>query len=69
MRIHPVISIAQLEPATPGDDPCGRRATVDPPPVSEQDTLALSYEIERLLDNRITRDKVYYLVEWKSYGH
>ena len=69
MRIHPVISIAQLEPSTPGPDPYDRQLVVDPPPVVDDDTEAPSDEIERLNDKRITRDKPYYLVKWKGYGH
>lgn len=71
MRIHPIISIAQLEPATPGDDPYDRIVTADPPPVTNahEDSASPSYEIERLLDKRITRNKPYYLVKWKGYGH
>lgn len=69
MRIHPVISIAQLEPSTPRPDPYDRQLVVDPSPIADGDTEAPSYEIERLIDKRITRDKPYYLVEWKGYDH
>lgn len=42
---------------------------VDPPPVAHGDTEAPSYEIERLIDKRTTRDKPYYPVKWKGYDH
>lgn len=71
MRIHPVISIAQLEPATPGPDPYGRSMDRDSPPVEDEhiNSEAPSYEIERLLEKRIAHDRPYYLVKWKNYGN
>lgn len=72
MRIHPVISIAQLEPAAPGQDPYNRTVDREPPPVEEEDSplarQAPHYEIERLLDRRDTRNETQYLVKWKNYG-
>lgn len=38
VRIHPVIFIAQLEPATPEKDHYNRHSTVDPPPVTDAHT-------------------------------
>ena len=80
MKIHPVISIAQLEPATPGPDPYGRSTERNPPPVAETHPAATEaeaelarqaplYEIERLIDKRITRNQPHYLVKWKGYGN
>jgi hypothetical protein len=69
MKIHPVISIAQLEPATPGSDPYERGGNRDPPPVFEAGSKAPSYEIERLLDKRVARGHAYCLVKWKDYGN
>ena len=74
-RIHPVVSIAQLEPASlPTNDPWNRTVPNDPPPVStEGDTTEWkSYEIERLVGDRVRnyggkRIKEY-LVRWKGYG-
>ena len=76
MQIHPVISIAQLEPApAPDSDPYRRPRPDNPPPVTTEDddpgdpTQAPSYEIERLLDRRITpTGRISYLVKWKGYG-
>ncbi len=79
MRIHPVVSVAQLEPAY-DNDPYGREANTEPPPVeneavnSDNDETAPAYEIERLLDRRVTRRgrgkvTVQYLVKWKGYSH
>lgn len=54
MRIHPVISIAQLEPSTPRPDPYDRQLVVDPSPIADGDTEAPSYEIE-LYQRRISK--------------
>lgn len=75
MRIHPVISIAQLEPASDqSEDPYSR--TQPPPPPVEEDSntdpeLAKypPYEIERLLERRGTGNSTQYLVKWKGYGN
>ena len=77
MRIHPVISIAQLEPAPdPSEDPYQRTPKQPPPPVEEEvdDNPELTkkqfkpYEIERLLDRRGEGEKAKYLVKWKGFG-
>ena len=74
-RIHPVFSVAQLEPAPPPtEDPFGRPFPSNPPPVFvEGDTDKIkSFEIERLLNKRqVKKGKgraVEYLVRWKGYG-
>ena len=74
-RIHPVFSIAQLEPALPPTlDPFSRSISFKPPPVFvEGDTDSLkSFEVERLLNKQlIKRGKscnIEYLVCWKEYG-
>ena len=76
MRIHPVVSIAQLEPA-PENAPYNRQSNTKPPLINiknEDDTSAPSYKIKRLLDKHTThwgRDQpfVQYLVKWKGYNH
>lgn len=73
MRIHPVVSIAQLEPAAKGFDPYGRVKHSNPPPVVEKDSLdpneAEEYTIEALIGKRTSRNRTQYLVKWKGYGH
>lgn len=69
MRIHNVISIAHLEPATnPASDPYQRRRLAVPVVVDNQD----EWEIERLLQKRRIRRgrgwSVQYLVRWKDCG-
>ncbi|OJD28798.1 uncharacterized protein BKCO1_1110002 [Diplodia corticola] len=51
-EIHPVISIAHLEPAPRDPDPYGRNAYPEPGPVAEWDEEDPPYEISTLLDRR-----------------
>lgn len=74
-KIHHVISIAHLEPATTQDDDPYHRARPDHPDAVyvEGDTEnSKSYEIEALLGKRTGRkhgkQQTQYLVRWKSYG-
>lgn len=77
MRIHPVISIAQLEPASDrSEDPYTRTSTQPVPPVEETQDVDQDfaskyrpYEIEKLIDRRGTGRNVKYLVKWKDCGN
>lgn len=62
MRIHPVISIAQLEPFPSGTDPYNRTPEKSSSICAEHD-LEPIYEIERLLDKRMSRNKIQYLIK------
>jgi hypothetical protein len=62
-RLHPVFHVSLLEPFRANDIP-GRVAP--PPPPIEIDGEA-EYEVEAILDSRIRRSKLTYLVEWKGY--
>jgi hypothetical protein len=68
-RIHPVVSIAHLEPAAKGHDPFKRPQPDHPPPVSGTSD---EYEIDTILDKRtrtVRRKEVTeYLLRWKGYG-
>ena len=69
MKIHPVVSVAQIEPAVdPTEDPY-HRLPPQPGPVEEEDENPVNplYEIERFLDKKPGKDT--YLVKWKGYGH
>ena len=65
IKIHPVVSVSQLEPKQPGDDPFNRTAYTEPPPVEGD-----SYEVEAILAKRVNRStkKTQYLVKWLGYG-
>ena len=71
-RIHPVLSIAQLEPVpSPMDDPFNRPRPDQPDSVFvEGDTDRVkSWEIERLINKRQTKRRGdEYLVRWKGWG-
>ena len=74
-RIHPVFSVAQLEPAPdPAEDPFQRPRPQHPPLVFvEGDTdKHKSFEIDRLLNKRTIRKgrglAIEYLVRWTGYG-
>ena len=73
MRIYPVISVAQLEPAAKGTDPYGRVKHSNPPAVEEKDARdpreGKIYDIEALIGKRTSGKEVQYLVKWKGYGH
>ena len=66
-RIHPVFHVSKLKPYKAS----GR---VQPPPVPIEIEGELEYEVERILDKRITKrsrrhDSVEYLIKWLGYGH
>ncbi|KZZ86573.1 Ribonuclease H-like protein [Ascosphaera apis ARSEF 7405] len=70
MKVHPVVSVAHLEPA-PKEDPYAR--VPDPPgPIRLEDGTDDNYEIEAIQNVRLVRRgsrtiKVY-TVRWKGYG-
>ena len=70
MRIHPVVSIAQLEPVPDGSDPYHRPFNPEPPAVTdtEPEKPGKPYELERLLEKKTMYGKPHYLVKWKDYG-
>lgn len=79
-RIHPVISVAHLEPAPAGDDPWGRQPlTGEHQPTSgERFPDDIVYEVDRILAKRVVnapgrprrdgtrRQITKYLVRWKN---
>lgn len=71
-RIHPVFSVAQLEPAPPPAEKLfGRHFSFNPPPIFVEDKMK-SFEIERIFNKRqIKKEKgraIEYLVCWKRYN-
>lgn len=68
MRIHPVISVAQLEPAATNtsQDPYGRKINAEPPPVRNESD---KYRVERVLSKRKMWNKAHYLIKWADWGN
>ena len=74
-KLHPVFTVAQLEPCPdPKDDPY-ERPRPDHPPAVTVDADGERWDIERLLNKRITRRGrggkgicTEYLIRWKGYG-
>jgi hypothetical protein len=64
MHIHPVFHVSLLEPWTSTSIP-GR---VIPPPPPIQLVDGPEYEVEAILDSKILRNKLYYLVDWLGYS-
>lgn len=64
MKIHPVFHVSLLEPFVESTIP-GR--ILAPPPVIEVDGVE-EYEVENILDSRLRRRRLEYLIDWKGYG-
>ena len=63
MKVHDVFHISLLEPYVPNTLP---RRVEEPPPPAIVDGEP-EYEVEEILDLRIFRRKLQYLVSWKGY--
>ena len=63
MRLHPVFHVSLLEPWTSSSIP--NRVVPPPPPV--QLAEGPEYEVEAILDSKVIRNKLYYLVDWLGY--
>lgn len=66
MKIHPVFHVSLLEPKT--KDIIQQMSTPAPPPPIEIDQ-DLEYEVDAVLDSKISRRKLFYLVHWKGYDN
>jgi len=64
-RLHPVFNVVKLTPA-PADPIVGRRQPAPPPP--ELVDGEEEYIVEKILDSRMFRGKLQYLVQWEGYG-
>ena len=71
MKIHFVIFIVQLKSVTSSLDSYDRNLVLDSSIVlNEHANIDVSfYEIERLIDKRIIKDKAHYLIKWKNCEH
>ncbi|SLM36777.1 reverse partial [Lasallia pustulata] len=74
MQIHPVISIAHLEPCpNPKADPYHRPRPTNPPPIMEEPGEWQQFKVEKVLKSRQRRYRrgktmTEYLIRWKGYG-
>ena len=64
-RLHPVFNVVKLSPA-PDDPIVGRRQ--NPPPPPELVDGEEEYIVEEILNSRMFRWKLQYLVKWEGYG-
>jgi hypothetical protein len=65
-RVHPVFGVIKLMPAPP--DPVeGRPRRIVPPPVLVDGVE--EYEVESILNSRVMRRTLQFLVRWKGYGY
>ena len=63
-HLHPVFNVVKLSPAP--DDPIARRHWNLPPPPELVDGTE-EYIVEKILNSRMFRQKLQYLVKWKGY--
>jgi transposase InsO family protein len=67
-RLHPVFNVVKLMPAP--DDPIPGRPSPDhPPPALIDEKGEEHYEVEEVLDSRLFRGKLHFLIKWKGYGY
>ena len=64
-RLHPVFNVVKLTPAPP-DPIVGRQPA--PPPEPELIDGEEEYVVEEILDSRMFRKKLQYLIKWEGYG-
>jgi hypothetical protein len=63
MKIHPVFHVTLLDPYQESNIP-GRAQVPAPPVIIEEE---IEYEVEAILDSKISRRRSMYLVKWKGY--
>jgi len=63
LKIHPVFHVSLLDRYNESEIP-GRTQPPPPPVIVENE---LEYEVEEILDSRLIRNRLLYLVKWKGY--
>ncbi|KAJ8324255.1 hypothetical protein O5D80_8742 [Batrachochytrium dendrobatidis] len=63
IRIHPVFHVSLLEKHQQNE--FADRQIIPPPPVIVENHL--EYEVEKILDSKIVKGQLHYLVDWKGY--
>jgi hypothetical protein len=64
VRVHNSINVRDLKPYVPNEFP----NRVQPPPEPVIIGENIEYEVERILDSKLLRGQVKYLVRWKGFG-
>jgi transposase InsO family protein len=64
-RLHPVFPVVKLHPAPPDPIP-GRKPKPPPPPILIDGEP--EYEVEEIMNSRMFRGRLEYLVRWRGYG-
>ena len=73
-KIHPILSVAQLEPGPKNKNPYDPNSKPNkPPPIAEFNKNWHEYEIEKLVGRRTkkygkNKPLTKYLVKWKNFG-
>lgn len=62
IRIHPVVNVSRVRPFNP---PIPGQRPLPAPPIEVEGQI--EYEVEEVLDSRMNRGKLEYLVKWKGY--
>ena len=69
MKIHPVISIAQLEPVSKSPDLYGRQRNAPQYPLDDiSDLDEDEFHVERIIDKKIVGERSQFLVKWRNTG-
>jgi hypothetical protein len=63
-RIHPVFNTVLLRPARPSTSTLQQRPTPPPPIMTKEGE---EYEVEKVLDSRVRRGRLQYLVKWTGF--
>ena len=63
IKIHPIVNISHVRPYKPSCIP--QQSAPEPPPVEIEGEF--EYEVEQLLDSRLYRGNLQYLVKWLGY--
>ena len=63
LKVHPVFHVSLLDPYKESEIP--GRTQPPPPPVVIEDQF--EYEVEEILDSRLIRNRLFYLIKWKGY--
>jgi len=64
IHIHPVFHVSLLEPYK--ENPFPHRVDIPPPPIVVTDN-GEEWEVEQILDSKISHRRLFYLVKWQGY--